>query len=438
MDTKARLQVGIDMSRKKADIALLKPDGKPLVMHRAFSNSARGAEEVKQFLLETAKQYEYTGIDIAVEATGYYWLPFFIQLQADVDLAPYEPRLLVLNAKWVKNYKKSFSPNHKSDRHDPFYIASRMQSLENPSWWKYDPYWLKLRFYTRLRFHFNKGLVREKNHYQLFLFLAHSEYSSKQPFSEQFGEINQKILHSTGLLDQLQELSTEDLAKKLIELTHNRLGDPMKSAERLQAIMQESFTLSPELEPPVQFALDRLKDQVNFYQKQIECTEQEIVQLVKTEYPEVAWLDSIPGIGLVFASGIAAEIGGLARFWEKPHYDKPKGCYRSPRLREIEDAIAKFAGLWWPENSSGDFSAEDVYLSKCGNSYLRYYILQAADHMRRCIPGYAKYYDKKFKEAMKHHHKRALVLTGRKAVALFVGLLHRHEFYQPEEVSIVN
>ncbi len=88
MDTKARLQVGIDMSRKRADIALLKPDGKPLVMHRAFSNSARGAEEVKQFLLETAKQYEYTGIDIAVEATGYYWLPFFIQLQAGCRFSP--------------------------------------------------------------------------------------------------------------------------------------------------------------------------------------------------------------------------------------------------------------------------------------------------------------------------------------------------------------
>ena len=109
--------------------------------------------------------------------------------------------------------------------------------------------------------------------------------------------------------------------------------------------------------------------------------------------------------------------------------------YQCREWSEVEDAVAKFAGLWWPKNASGDFSAEETPLSKRGNAYLRYFILQAADRMRLYIPSYSAYYSKKYIQATKHHHKRALVLTGRKAVGLIVGLLHHHEFYRPEEVS---
>ena len=67
------------------------------------------------------------------------------------------------------------------------------------------------------------------------------------------------------------------------------------------------------------------------------------------------------------------------------------------------------------------------------NYNLRYYIIQAANLMRLHIPEYAKYYARKHKEASKHHHKRALVLTARKSVGLVVGLLHRDEPYRSKE-----
>ena len=54
--------------------------------------------------------------------------------------------------------------------------------------------------------------------------------------------------------------------------------------------------------------------------------------------------------------------------------------------------------------------------------------------MRLHIPEYAKFYARKHKEASKHHHKRALVLTARKSVGLVVGLLHRDEPYRSKEV----
>jgi hypothetical protein len=73
-------------------------------------------------------------------------------------------------------------------------------------------------------------------------------------------------------------------------------------------------------------------------------------------------------------------------------------------------------------------------MSKAGNSYLRYYLIQAAEHLRWREPDYQRYYQRKYTESTKHKHKRALVLTARKSVGLFVGLLHRNEPYRPKEV----
>jgi hypothetical protein len=53
--------------------------------------------------------------------------------------------------------------------------------------------------------------------------------------------------------------------------------------------------------------------------------------------------------------------------------------------------------------------------------------------MRRHIPAYARFYGLKFRQATRHKHKRALVLTARKSIGLFVGLLHRKEAYRSQE-----
>lgn len=83
---------------------------------------------------------------------------------------------------------------------------------------------------------------------------------------------------------------------------------------------------------------------------------------------------------------MGAEIGDTRRFLQASKWDPKRKRYRQRNLRDAEDAVAKIAGLWWPRAASGDF-----------------------------------------KEATKHHHKRALVLTARKSVGLVVGLLHRNE-----------
>lgn len=75
-------------------------------------------------------------------------------------------------------------------------------------------------------------------------------------------------------------------------------------------------------------------------------------------------LTSIPGIDKVYSAGIIAEIGDIHRF-------------------DSQASVAKFSGLVWHKDQSGEFEAEHSLMIKSGNRYLRYYLLEAANSVRR-------------------------------------------------------
>ena len=124
-------------------------------------------------------------------------------------------------------------------------------------------------------------------------------------------------------------------------------------------------------------------------------------------------LQSIPGIGPVFAAGILSDLGNIHSF-------KDNG------------AIAKYAGLVWRESQSGNFRAVDTSLSKVGNTYLRYYLLEATNSVIRHEASFKKYYDRKFEEFKIHKHQQALALTARKFVRLIYGLLAKGQLYSQD------
>ena len=97
------------------------------------------------------------------------------------------------------------------------------------------------------------------------------------------------------------------------------------------------------------------------------------------------------------------------------------------------NALAKYCGIVWNDNDSGDFVAEDKHMSKAGNRYLRYYIIEAAGSVIRHCPEYKNFYDKKYAETRNHQHKRALALTSRKLIRLLFGLLDKGHLYSPEK-----
>ncbi len=427
-----RLQVGMDFGQKAVHFGLFFPDGRPLEMHRAFDNSRTGFVAAKQLLLDAIAQHAFDGVDLSGEATSYYWLPFFLQLDTDPDLATHDPNLFLLNPRWVRWFKKCFAPDDKSDVRDPFYIAERTRTHRPANVWSSQLDTLPLRFYTRWRFHLVQDLVREKNYAATLLFLKASAYGRLKPFANLFGVTSRKVLTEAPTLDARAALPVAELAQQLDDLSRHTLPDPLDNAQKLRQVVVESFVLPTALVEPIQRLLDGTLAHLGYLEEQIQQVETWIATQVETQ-PAIAKLATIPGVGPVFSSGIGAEIGSVAHFLSGTKWDKVHKRFRPKNLRDAEDAIAKTAGLWWPRGDSGDFEAEDRRMAKSGNRYLRYYLIQAANKMRVHIPSYAAFYARKYKEVSKHQHKRAMVLTARKSVGLFVGLLHRSEAYRTEE-----
>ncbi|HOU13501.1 MAG TPA: transposase [Anaerolineae bacterium] len=430
--TEARLQTGIDFGASWVDVCLLNPAGEPLLAHQRFLNALPGYEAVKQLLVETLTARAYTGLDISGEATGMYWLPFFLHLASDPDLAAYDPQLYLLNPRWVAWFKKCFAQDDKSDLKDPYYIAERTRVRRPPVAWQADPPGLALRSYTRYRFHLVEALAREKCFFCAYLFLQANAYRRLKPFSDTFGVTSRAILQEDATLEQLAALPVGDLAARLSELSHGHLPQPDQNAVKLQPVARESFSLDPQLAQAIQHILTATLAHITFLEGQIQQAEAWITTALAA-YPPIQQLLTLPGYGPVYSAGVGAEIGAVHRFLAGQKWDRQRTRYRPKNLRDAEDAIAKIAGLWWPQSQSGSFAAEDRHMSTAANRYLRYYLIQGADHLRKRVPEFQRFYARKYAEVPKHKHKRALVLTARKSIGVIVGLLHRNEPYRSEE-----
>ena len=212
-------------------------------------------------------------------------------------------------------------------------------------------------------------------------------------------------------LEELAQLPLEDLAAYLREKGRNRFPDVEGVANSIQTAVRASYRLDRVVENSVDVLLATSIEIIRSYQKQIKELDKSFTRIMKGLTQTV---ETIPGIGPVFAAGILAEIGQIDRF-------------------EDESKMAKYAGLYWRKHqSSRRFTAEDTSLTRQGNQYLRYYLVEAANSVRRQVPEYQDYYRKKYQEVPKHQHKRALVLTARKLVRLLDALLRNHQIFTPE------
>ena len=72
-------------------------------------------------------------------------------------------------------------------------------------------------------------------------------------------------------------------------------------------------------------------------------------------------------------------------------------------------------------------------MSKAGNRYLRYYIIEATNSVIRHCPEFHAFYSKKHAEVTTHQHKRALALTSRKFLRMLFGLLDKSQLYSVDK-----
>jgi transposase len=171
---------------------------------------------------------------------------------------------------------------------------------------------------------------------------------------------------------------------------------------------KESYRIRPELAKSVNLVITLTIKNINVLQKILKELDNAIKEEIKA-FPNT--LNTVPGIGPVYTAGIIAEIGDIHRFKKEPQ-------------------LAKFAGLSWKKRQSSDYTAEETSFSKNSNKYLRYYLCQAANSLKNNNSEYRKYYGQKYKEALKHKHKRAIILSARKFCRLVYALLKSKKMYQ--------
>ena len=416
------LFVGIDVSSKSNVVYAMDFDENKYI-DASFGNNQPGADELAGKIAACIQKHPHLNtIIVALESTSVYSIHIANFLSSCELLMPYKPYVYCLNPKMTANYRKSYVGMAKPDHMDAFLISdfARVGRTKKCEPWRGSQY-LALKRLTRHRLHLAECITREKTYMVSNLYLKFSELqlldNDSQPFSNIYGATSSAVLTEFMSLQEIIDSPEEELLQFLAAKSRNRIADISRTSELLKKAARDSYRLDKCMYEPLNVSLASSFNCIQTYQKEIKLIDQAIEKCINGMNPNAfIILKSIPGIGPVWAAGILSEIGDITAF-------------------HSSDALAKYAGLTWLKNDSGDFVSEDNRVSKAGNTYLRYYFGEAANSVRRYVPEYAEFYSRKYAEVTKHQHKRALALTSRKFVRLVFGLLVKNQLYTGEKLD---
>ncbi len=156
--------------------------------------------------------------------------------------------------------------------------------------------------------------------------------------------------------------------------------------------------------------IERMYDLLLNIAERIKPLEQELTHRMKA-HPVGILLMTMPGVGIVTASAIVAEVGDFTRF-------------------RTAQKLASYAGLVPSERSSGAMTRLG-HITKRGSRILRYSLVEAAFRVR---PQHALY---TFYERLvpKTGKKRARVALARKMLIIMWTMVHKNEPYNQDRIG---
>lgn len=404
------LFVGIDVSQNAAQVCFLDQSERILGQFKV-ANDLPGAEQLVRRILAVAKEQNLVSVVIGLEATGLLGWHLRTYLSQVTDLQPLYPKVYVFNAKVVAGFKKAYPDLPKTDAVDAWVIADRLRFGRLPRPHEEGERFEALQRLTRARYHLVHNLVREKNRFLSTLFLKFSAFVQQEPIKRTFGTTALAVLTEFATAEEVATQSLEQLTQLIVDRSRNRYGDPQEIAAAVQKAARASYRLPKAMADPVNQVLACQINVIRAMEQQIRELDVAIERLLST-VPQT--LHSVKGLGPVYIAGIIAEIGSIDRF---PN----------------EAALAKYTGLYWSKYQSGNFQAENTRMTRKGNTYLRYYLVEAANSVRMHDAEFRRYYSLKKAESKTHAHKRALVLTARKLIRLVDCLLRSNRLYRPPQ-----
>lgn len=344
------ISVGIDVSKGKSTVCIMKPCGEILKPPFDINHTADELDS----LISLIKSFDEE-IRVVMEDTGHYHLPVATYLSS------HNIFVCCVNALRMKKFCSQSIRRAKTDKIDSIKIAAfgitywseLIKAYEAPN--TYD----ELRFIARQYYQVTSMLVKSKVNFSNLLDQVMPKINDilqNQGENHKLTEFVSRYIHFQNILDMGERKFTSDYCKWAKKKGY-RLNE--RKAAEIFALAQNGIPTLPNSQS-VKIAVSEAIRLIYSIEESRNTILAQMQELCNT-LPEYSAVKEIDCIGDILAPRIIAEIGDVRRFKNK-------------------HSLIAYAGIDAPPYQSGAFHASERHISKRGNSYLRktgYEIMQS-------------------------------------------------------------
>ena len=387
--------VGIDIGKNHHEASIVSPEGKQIGRSLRFATTHKGADSLMSFIF---KNIGNSPCVFGMEATGHYWYPIYSFLKAKGYT------IYVINPIQSDSLRKMYIRQTKNDSIDSFLIAEVIRFGQFGTTSMADENILAMRQLCRYRDSVISSRTEIKLRIGTIMEQIFPEYEKQ--FSSLWVSTSMGILEKYLTPENIENAPIDELFEIIKDKSHNKLT--MKKAISIREAASDTFGIKIA-QDAFSFQLKQLIDRMNFLDKQIEALDCQIL-----EYYEKfdCYLHTIPGIGIIGAATILAEIGDISRF-------------------KNSSALVAFAGIDPTVRQSGEFNSTHNHMSKRGSPYLRHAIFLAATTCSFHNSPLNAYYKKKRDQGK--HHLTATGAVARKLTTVIYAVLRDSKPYEPKK-----
>ena len=387
--------VGIDIGKNHHEASIVSPEGKQIGRSLRFATTHKGADSLMSFIF---KNIGNSPCVFGMEATGHYWYPIYSFLKVKGYT------IYVINPIQSDSLRKMYIRQTKNDSIDSFLIAEVIRFGQFGTTSMADENILAMRQLCRYRDSVISSRTEIKLRIGTIMEQIFPEYEKQ--FSSLWVSTSMGILEKYLTPENIENAPIDELFEIIKDKSHNRLTKA--KAISIKEAAADTFGIKIA-QDAFSFQLKQLIDRMNFLDKQIEALDCQIL-----EYYEKfdCYLHTIPGIGIIGAATILAEIGDISRF-------------------KNSSALVTFAGIDPTVRQSGEFNSTHNHMSKRGSPYLRHAIFLAATTCSFHNSPLNAYYKKKRDQGK--HHLTATGAVARKLTTVIYAVLRDSKPYEPKK-----
>lgn len=387
--------VGIDIGKNHHEASIVSPEGKQIGRSLRFATTHKGADSLMSFIF---KNIGNSPCVFGLEATGHYWYPIYSFLKAKGYT------IYVINPIQSDSLRKMYIRQTQNDSIDSFLIAEVIRFGQFGTTSMADENILAMRQLCRYRDSLISSRTEIKLRIGTIMEQIFPEYEKQ--FSSLWVSTSMGILEKYLTPENIENAPIDELFEIIKDKSHNRLT--RAKAISIKEAAADTFGIKIA-QDAFSFQLKQLIDRMNFLDKQIEALDCQIL-----EYYEKfdCYLHTIPGIGMIGAATILAEIGDISRF-------------------KNSSSLIAFAGIDPTVRQSGEFNSTHNHMSKRGSPYLRHAIFLAATTCSFHNSPLNAYYKKKRDQCK--HHLTATGAVARKLTTVIYAVLRDSKPYEPKK-----